>query len=147
MPNAAKPGRATLLAAHRSSPEGPLDRAEASESAQPAPGGGEPPALPRPAPGLREAFASNPSGGSAPERPPSLRKAIAEETREPAAAPPSIGAKPSGPHASPRLYTPRLSGRLAALAETAKAYARSAQADNTQRAYASEGARTQWEKP
>ena len=30
----------------------------------------------------------------------------------------------------------RLSGRLAALAETAKAYARSAQADNTQRAYA-----------
>jgi integrase len=32
----------------------------------------------------------------------------------------------------------RLSGRLAALAETAKAYARSAQADNTQRAYAAD---------
>jgi integrase len=32
----------------------------------------------------------------------------------------------------------RLSGRLAALAETAKAYARAAQADNTQRAYAAD---------
>ena len=40
----------------------------------------------------------------------------------------------------PALVRPagRLSGRLAALAETAKAYARSAQADNTRRAYAAD---------
>src|SRR5579871_2697671 len=39
---------------------------------------------------------------------------------------------------SPALPAARLSGRLAALAETAKSYARSAQADNTQRAYAAD---------
>ena len=58
------------------------------------------------------------------------------------------GRKPEGaaletqaPGASPPALRPsagRLSGRLAALAETAKAYARSAQADNTQRAYAAD---------
>ena len=58
------------------------------------------------------------------------------------------GRKPEGAapetHASgaalPALVRPagRLSGRLAALAETAKAYARAAQADNTQRAYATD---------
>ena len=58
------------------------------------------------------------------------------------------GRKPEGAapetHASgaalPALLPPagRLSGRLAALAETAKAYARAAQADNTQRAYAAD---------
>ena len=45
------------------------------------------------------------------------------------------------PSANPPALLPsagRLSGRLAALAETAKAYARSAQADNTQRAYAAD---------
>jgi integrase len=45
------------------------------------------------------------------------------------------------PGANPPALLPsagRLSGRLAALAETAKAYARSAQADNTQRAYAAD---------
>ena len=44
------------------------------------------------------------------------------------------------PGATPALLPPagRLSGRLAALAETAKAYARAAQADNTQRAYAAD---------
>ena len=45
---------------------------------------------------------------------------------------PRLPATPPAPLPS----APRLSGRLAALAETAKAYARSAQADNTQRAYA-----------
>ena len=39
---------------------------------------------------------------------------------------------------SPALPAPRRSGRLAALAETAKDYARSAQADNTRRAYAAD---------
>jgi integrase len=46
-----------------------------------------------------------------------------------------------GPGAGPPALLPsagRLSGRLAALAETAKDYARSAQADNTQRAYAAD---------
>ena len=45
------------------------------------------------------------------------------------------------PGANPPALLPsagRLSGRLAALAETAKIYARSAQADNTQRAYAAD---------
>src|SRR3984885_2852187 len=42
--------------------------------------------------------------------------------------------------APPALLLPAsgLSGRLASLAETAKAYARSAQADNTRRAYAAD---------
>ena len=58
------------------------------------------------------------------------------------------GRKPEGaaletqaPGANPPALLPsagRLSGRLAALAETAKAYARAAQADNTQRAYAAD---------
>ena len=55
------------------------------------------------------------------------RKARRSETRAPGASPPAL--LPSAG---------RLSGRLAALAETAKAYARSAQADNTQRAYAAD---------
>jgi integrase len=49
------------------------------------------------------------------------------ETQAPGANPPAL---PSSAR--------RLSGRLAALAETAKDYARSAQADNTQRAYAAD---------
>ena len=52
---------------------------------------------------------------------------VAPETQAPGANPPAL--LPSAG---------RLSGRLAALAETAKAYARSAQADNTQRAYAAD---------
>ena len=46
-----------------------------------------------------------------------------------------------GPGTNPPALRPsavRLSGRLAALAETAKAYARAAQSDNTQRAYAAD---------
>jgi integrase len=47
---------------------------------------------------------------------------------------------PAGGAAAPALLLPAsgLSGRLASLAETAKAYARSAQADNTRRAYAAD---------
>jgi integrase len=60
----------------------------------------------------------------------------------------AFGRKPAGaaletkaPGGNPPALLPsagRLSGRLAALAETAKDYARSAQADNTQRAYAAD---------
>src|SRR4029077_6375195 len=63
---------------------------------------------------------------------------LAKEAREAATAPPGTAAKPFGPEENPRLHAPQLSGRLAALAETAKAYARSAQADNTQRAYSAD---------
>jgi integrase len=59
------------------------------------------------------------------------------EDRKPEGAP--IEAQGSG--ANPPALLPsagRLSGRLAALAETAKAYARAAQADNTQRAYSAD---------
>jgi integrase len=45
---------------------------------------------------------------------------------------------PSNLHPSPALPVGRRSGRLAALTETAKAYARAAQADNTERAYATD---------
>ena len=131
MPNAAKPGPAT--------PRLPktlrrrFDAAEASET--PAAPGRAPPALPWPAHGLRQALAdprqrivrsaSEPRNAS-PRKPESRRGAA---QRRPAS---------SDPDASPALRAPRLSGRLAALAETAKAYARSAQADNTQRAYAAD---------
>jgi integrase len=54
-------------------------------------------------------------------------EAAAPETQAPGANPPAL--LPSAG---------RLSGRLAALAETAKDYARAAQADNTQRAYAAD---------
>jgi integrase len=55
------------------------------------------------------------------------QEGAALETQAPGASPPAL-LRSAG----------RLSGRLAALAETAKAYARSAQADNTQRAYAAD---------
>ena len=124
-------------------PEGPRgdapETAEASENTPPAPDGdAAPPALPWPTGGLRQALTDPPASGSGAERRANRRNAIAEEAPDPAAAPPSVAAKPSGLDASPRLHAPRLSGRLAALAETAKAYARSAQADNTQRAYAAD---------
>jgi integrase len=55
--------------------------------------------------------------------------------------PEGVALETQAPGANPPALLPsagRLSGRLAALAETAKAYARSAQADNTQRAYAAD---------
>ena len=91
---------------------------------------------PPPPPRLRQAVA-DPSSGSHPERQASRRNALAEETREPAAAPHNVAAQPAGRDGRPP-PAPRLSGRLAALAETAKAYARAAQADNTQRAYSAD---------
>jgi integrase len=55
--------------------------------------------------------------------------------------PEGVGLENQAPGADPPALIPsagRLSGRLAALAEAAKNYARSAQADNTQRAYAAD---------
>jgi integrase len=105
-----------------------------------APVGSAAPALPRLPHGLRQGLTDPSASGSHPERQANRRNAIAKEAREAAAPPPRVTPRPSGPNASPSLSAPRLSGRLAALAETAKAYARSAQADNTQRAYADAGA-------
>jgi integrase len=138
MPNAAKPGPETVLATYKSAPEVAFDAVEASENAPRALGSAAPPALPQPAHPARQAVVDPPASGSAPKRRANLRNAIAEEGREPAAAPPSVARHPSDPDASPSLSAPRLSGRLMALAETAKAYARAAQADNTQRAYAAD---------
>jgi integrase len=114
-----------------------FELAEASENAPLAPDGREPPALPQPAHRLRRSLADRTGRGSAPERPANLRTALAEEARE-AAAPSSAASQHFDPEGNPGLSAPCLSGRLAALAETAKAYARAAQADNTQRAYAAD---------
>ena len=138
MPNPVNSGPETPSAPPKNAPEAAFDAAEASENAPPPPGGGAPPALPWPARGLRQAFTDPPASGSAPERRANLRDAFSEGAQDPAAAPPSVAPQPSDPDASPRLHAPQLSGRLAALAETAKAYARSAQADNTRRAYAAD---------
>jgi integrase len=138
MPNAAKPGPEPRLGRPTAPPEAPFDPVEASENAPPAPGEGAPPALLGPAHPARQAVVDPPTSGSAPKRRANLRNAIAEEGREPAAAPPSVARHPSDPDASPSLSAAQLSGRLAALAETAKTYARAAQADNTQRAYAAD---------
>src|SRR6202161_3490283 len=138
MPNPAKPGPEPLVAHPKAAPEVIFEPAEASENALPAPGGGENPALPRPAHRPRQAltgpsYSQSPSEGQA-----NLRDAATDEAREAAAASASAAVKPSNPDVSPRLHAPQLSGRLAALAETAKTYARAAQADNTQRAYAAD---------
>jgi integrase len=138
MPNPANSGPAPLPALHEPAPEAAFDAAEASENAPLAPGRGAPPALPRPAHRLRQAFTDPPASGSAPERRANLRNAFSEGAQNPAAAPRSVAPQPSDADTSLRLHAPRLSGRLATLAETAKAYARSAQADNTQRAYAAD---------
>jgi integrase len=138
MPNPANSGLETPSAPPKGAPEAAFNPAEASENAPPVPGGGAPPALPPPAHRLPQGLTNPPASRSAPERRAQFRIAIAEEAREPAGAPPSVGPHLSDPDANPRLHAPQLSGRLAALAETAKAYARSAQADNTQRAYAAD---------
>jgi integrase len=139
MPNAAKPGLEPLLAPQKPALDAAFDAAEASKGAPPAPGGGAPPALPQPrARAVRQALTNATGRGPAPERPAKLRAGLPRRGREAAAAPPSVARHPSDPDASSSLSAPRLSGRLAALAETAKAYARSAQADNTQRAYSAD---------
>jgi integrase len=139
MPNPAKPGPDTPRPLPKDAPDAPFDPVEASENARPAPDrDAAPPALPQPPHGLRQALTDPPAGGSVPEQPPSRCNVLAEENRELRTPPSNISAKPSGPEEDSQLRAPRLSGRLAALAETAKTYARAAQADNTQRAYAAD---------
>jgi hypothetical protein len=139
MPNTRKPAPKPLLDPHKSAPESLLDAAEASENAPPALNEDKPPALRRPAQRIRrQAVADRSASGSRPERAANRRNALAEETHEPAAPPHGVAMQPSDPKEKLSLSAQRLSGRLAALAETAKAYARSAQADNTQRAYAAD---------
>jgi hypothetical protein len=137
MPNAAIPGQGPLLAHPESAPEATLKLDEASETGLPASTRGKPLALPRPVQSLRQALTHPIDSGCAPERPVNFHDP-AEEHRELSAAPNSIASKPSGPEENSELHASRLSGRLAALAETAKTYARAAQADNTQRAYAAD---------
>ena len=78
-----------------------------------------------------------PVGAGAPSDPKRSLHEGARDGREPEGA----ALETQAPGANPPALLPsagRLSGRLAALAETAKDYARSAQADNTQRAYAAD---------
>jgi integrase len=99
--------------------------AEASDSPPPSP-------APPPDPSAPE---DDGSGGRSPA--PSPRNGIPDEAPSAAAAEAGAPAASGKPPALP-VPAPALSGRLAALAETAKAYARSAQADNTRRAYAAD---------
>jgi integrase len=81
--------------------------------------------------------ATVPVGAGAPSDPKRGPHKGARKDRGPAGA----ALETQAPGANPPALLPsagRLSGRLAALAETAKDYARSAQADNTQRAYAAD---------
>jgi hypothetical protein len=138
MANAAKPGLEPLSAPPNGTSAVAFDRAEASENVSPSPGQDVPPPLPRPAHDLRQPLADPLANGSAPARRTNLRTAFPEEDQDSAGAPPSLAPRSFSPEENPALRAPRLSGRLAALAETAKTYARAAQADNTQRAYAAD---------
>ena len=72
--------------------------------------------------------------------PPDPKRSLHEGARD-GREPEGAALETQAPGANPPALLPsagRLSGRLAALAETAKDYARSAQADNTQRAYAAD---------
>src|SRR3984885_11336292 len=117
----------------RSFPD-PGNRAEASArgASRPAAAGAPSPAPSFPPRGLHSGLISLPGAG--PGRPANRPEDIPDEAQGATGASESEAPQDS----SPRLPSPRLSGRLAALAETAKAYARSAQADNTQRAYAAD---------
>jgi integrase len=114
MPKPAKPGPEALLGHHEAAPEAAFGLANASENTSAAPGGDASPALRRPDQNVPQALSDPSASPSHADRPTKLK----EE--------------------NPGLSAPRLSGRLAALAETAKAYARAAQADNTQRAYSAD---------
>jgi integrase len=95
------------------------------------------PALPAP---VGADGSAAPAGAGAPSDP---KRSLHEDARDGAEDrnPEGAALETQAPGANPPALLPsagRLSGRLAALAETAKAYARSAQADNTQRAYAAD---------
>ena len=99
--------------------------------------GANPPALPAP---VGADGSPNPADGgtqSHPKRGP--RRGVrdgAEDRKREGAAPETRASGTNPPALLPSAG--RLSGRLAALAETAKAYARAAQSDNTRRAYAAD---------
>ena len=111
-------------------PQGDLEADEASESGAPSP------ALPARRSSDRVGGRPGTAARSGPEHAFLAEEFLAEaragapESGTPRA--PALGENP------PALPAPRLSGELATLAETAKAYARSAQADNTRRAYAAD---------
>jgi integrase len=138
MPKPAKPGSEPLLGHPEPCPEAAFGLAKASENASAAPGGDAPPALPRLADDLRHAVAHPSASGFYPGRPAKRRDALAEDNQKLGASPSGFAVQPDDPEENLRLSARRLSGRLAALAETAKDYARAAQADNTQRAYAAD---------
>ena len=101
------------------------------------------PAVGSNAPALPAPIGADRSPASAGGAPPDPERGRHGGVRDGAEDPKPEGAAPEtqAPGANPPALLPsagRLSGRLAALAETAKAYARSAQADNTQRAYAAD---------
>ena len=95
------------------------------------------PALPAPVGADGSAAPANAGAPSDPKRGPHRGVRDGADGRKPEGAAPETQAPGANPPALLR-SAGRLSGRLAALAETAKAYARSAQADNTQRAYAAD---------
>jgi integrase len=134
MENTDKSGPHAPASRLREALEGAFDAAEASENA--------PPALPPPAHGSRRHRLTGLAGaaaGSGPDGPVNRWEDIPGEAQGAARASESESPQAAGPDAGPpALPAPRLSGRLAALAETAKTYARAAQADNTRRAYAAD---------
>jgi integrase len=97
------------------------------------PGASPGPALPTP---IGPPAPSDAGAPSDPKRGPHRGVRSGAEDRKPEGTAPETRASGATPALLPSAG--RLSGRLAALAETAKAYARSAQADNTQRAYAAD---------
>jgi integrase len=111
---------------HARAPEDRRDQAAAPSA----------PALPAPVGADGSAAPADAGAPSDPKRGPDGGVRDRADGRNPERAAP----EPQAPGATPALLPSagRLSGRLAALAETAKAYARSAQADNTQRAYAAD---------
>jgi integrase len=119
-PRAPRPDASPRLAARRgeaAAPSAPARAAPVGADGSHAPddAGAQPDPKRDPHRGVRDGADGRKPGGAAPE------------TQAPGAIPPAR-LPPAG----------RLSGRLAALAETAKGYARAAQADNTQRAYAAD---------
>jgi integrase len=119
-PEAPGPDASPRPPAQRGEAAAPSDPARAASVVAdrrraPADAGAQPDPKRDPHRGVRDGADGRKPGGAAPE------------TQAPGANPPAL--LPSAG---------RLSGRLAALAETAKAYARAAQADNTQRAYAAD---------
>jgi integrase len=102
------------------------DRGQAAAPSAPAPVGADGSPAPVDA-GAQSDPKRDPHGGARDGADGRKPEGAALETQAPGATPPAL-LRSAG----------RLSGRLAALAETAKAYARAAQADNTQRAYAAD---------